>query len=69
MSDNSGNGNDGVLSGASWTTGKYGGALSFDGVDDFVSVANSTSLDITGTRVTLSAWVLMDEAPAADPRS
>ena len=40
--------------------------MSFDGVDDFVSVANSTSLDITGTRVTLSAWVFMDEAPAAD---
>jgi hypothetical protein len=40
--DSSGNGNDGNLtSGPAWTTGKIGGALSFDGVDDRVSVPNT----------------------------
>jgi hypothetical protein len=33
--DSSGNGNDGNLTnGPTWTTGKIGGALSFDGVND-----------------------------------
>jgi len=37
--DSSGNGNDGNLSGGlTWTTGKIGGALSFDGVNDLVRV-------------------------------
>jgi N-acetylneuraminic acid mutarotase len=38
-SDSSGNGNDGTLTnGPTWTEGKIGGALSFDGVDDFMNV-------------------------------
>jgi len=40
----------------SWTKGKVGGALSFDGVDDYVEAADSASLDITGA-ITLEAWV------------
>jgi FtsP/CotA-like multicopper oxidase with cupredoxin domain len=35
--------------------GRFGGALIFDGIDDLVRVADSSSLDIT--RMTLSAWV------------
>jgi len=36
--DSSGNGNDGNLTGGpTWATGKIGGALSFDGADDYVS--------------------------------
>ena len=49
--DQSGQGNVGTLSnfalsGASsnWVSGKHGGALSFDGSDDYVSVANSSSI-------------------------
>jgi N-acetylneuraminic acid mutarotase len=39
--DSSGNGNDGNLTnGPTWVSGKIGGALSFDGVDDFVHVNN-----------------------------
>jgi hypothetical protein len=39
--DYSGNGNNGTLvNGPTWTTGKVGGALSFDGVDDYVNVNN-----------------------------
>jgi PKD repeat protein/glucose/arabinose dehydrogenase len=55
--DASGNGHTGTISGATWTsTGKYGGALSFDGVNDWVTVADSALLDLT-TGMTLSAWV------------
>ncbi len=39
-----------------WTAGKVGGALQFDGVNDYVNVANSTSLGIT-SEITLEAWV------------
>ena len=39
--DSSGNGNDGNLNnGPTWTTGKIGGALSFDGANDFLEVSN-----------------------------
>ncbi len=57
LGDISGNGNSGVLSGANWTAaGKYGGALSFDGVNDWVTVGDSASLDLA-TGMTLEAWV------------
>src|SRR5690349_1020829 len=37
--DGSGRGNNGTVSGATWlTTGKYGNALSFDGVNDIVNI-------------------------------
>ncbi len=39
--DSSPNGKDGMLvNGPSWTSGKYGGALSFDGSNDYVSISN-----------------------------
>jgi len=37
--DSSGYGNDGILIGATWTAGKSGSALDFDGVDDYVLCA------------------------------
>ena len=47
----------GAISGATWTTsGRFGGALSFDGVNDLVTVADHASLDLT-TAMTLEAWV------------
>src|SRR5207253_6948477 len=55
--DASGNGNTGTLSGPAWTSsGRFGGALSFDGVDDWVTVADADSLDLT-SGMTLEAWV------------
>jgi glucose/arabinose dehydrogenase len=55
--DASGNGNGGTLSGAAWTgTGKFGGALSFDGVNDWVTVNDTPSLDLTNG-MTVEAWV------------
>jgi glucose/arabinose dehydrogenase len=56
--DSSGNNNVGTISGATWsTTGKYGGALSFDANrQTYVGVPDSASLDL-GTAMTLEAWV------------
>ncbi len=49
--------NAGVLNGATRVAGgRFGRALSFDGVDDRVDVADSASLDLT-TGMTLEAWV------------
>ena len=49
--------NSGTLSGATWTAGgKNGGALSFDGVNDWVTVPDASSLDLTNA-MTLEAWV------------
>ncbi len=54
--DASGAGQTGTISGAAWTTaGKNGNALSFDGVNDMVTVADTAALDVT--RVTLMAWL------------
>ena len=57
ITDASDNGNHGALSGPTWSAaGRYGGALSFDGIDDRVVVNDADSLDLT-TRMTLEAWV------------
>ena len=56
INDKSGNGNDGTLvNGATWAQGKHGSALSFDGVDDYASVANSASLNPT-SKITVGLW-------------
>ncbi len=54
--DYSGRGNHGALFGPSWVNGKVGGALSFDGLDDYMLVPHSTSLNIAGN-VSLVAWI------------
>jgi hypothetical protein len=56
-SDSSGNGNDAMLiNGPNWVAGKYGNALSFDGVDDYVQKTSPSSLDWTGG-FTISSWI------------
>jgi hypothetical protein len=53
--DKSGNGNTATIVGSTWTVGRFGEALSFDGVNDRVDLpALGTFYD---TRFTLSAWV------------
>jgi hypothetical protein len=57
--DRSGVANHGALrvDGPLWTAaGKYGGALYFDGVNDWVTVADTASLDLTAV-LTIEAWV------------
>jgi hypothetical protein len=57
LADSSGQANHGTIAGATWATGgRYGGALSFDGVDDWVTVPDAASLDLR-TGATLAAWV------------
>jgi hypothetical protein len=58
VGDSSGYNNAGTISGASWTTqGKYGNALSFNGVNNYVTIpANSTVGNLT-SNFTMSAWV------------
>jgi len=64
--DTSGEGNDGTLYDANstnddgdtppqWVDGKFGKALSFDGVDDYVEVPDSESLDITNN-ISIILW-------------
>jgi glucose/arabinose dehydrogenase len=61
--DSSPEGNAGSLSGASWSAaGRFGGALSFDGQNDWVTVADDPSLDLT-TALTMEAWVRPSGAP------
>ena len=57
IADASGNGNLGTIKEAvSITTGHSGNALKFDGVNDWVTVNDSASLDLS-TGLTLEAWV------------
>ncbi len=49
--------NNGTLNGAAWnSSGKYGTALSFDGVNDYVDLGSSSALLPVNT-LTLEAWV------------
>jgi len=58
--DRSGQGNNGTLTnGPKRAIGRIGQALEFDGVDDYVNVSDSSSLDITGA-VTVTAWFKPD---------
>jgi hypothetical protein len=55
-SDSAGSSNGTLVSGPTWVTGKIGSnAISFDGVNDKVSINNSSA--IVPTEITLSVWV------------
>ena len=57
VTDASGHGNVGLISGATWTgSGKYGSALSFNGVSDLIVINASPSLNLS-TAMTQEAWV------------
>ena len=57
VTDSSGNGNNGTITNATWTTsGKYGDALVFNGTNARVNINDSASLHLT-TEMTLEAWV------------
>ena len=59
LADSSGLANTGTISGATWAAGKNGGALTFDGVNDSVTVPDTASLDLS-TGMTIEAWVRPD---------
>ncbi|MCI0749135.1 MAG: Ig-like domain-containing protein, partial [Nevskiales bacterium] len=62
-SDSSGNGNTGTLNGPVWVPGAIGRALSFDGINDYVSIPgfNATLLPAT-----LTAWIKADALGSCD---
>jgi hypothetical protein len=57
--DYSGRNNDGVVTGATYTVGKYGKALDFDGIDDYVNVSDDPSLDFVNAK-TWELWFKRD---------
>ena len=66
--DESGNGNDGTVFGASLVSDRFGNfnsAYSFDGTDDRIIVNHDPSLNL-GTAFTISAWVISDVTPASN---
>jgi len=66
--DHSRYGNNGQIVGANWTTGKFGKALSFDGVDDYVKVPDSASLKFGEDSFSITLWLKMaEEQPATYP--
>lgn len=68
--DQSGNGHDGTVYGATPTTDRYGNsgsAYSFDGINDYISVDYDATFQLPV--ITVSAWVLptIDWSTATDP--
>jgi len=51
--------NQGTIYGATWTDGKFGKALSFDGVDDYVEVPLTNSLKPQS--LTITAWIYPED--------
>jgi len=48
--------NHGTIKGASWKDGRYGWALSFDGVDDYVDIGDPSAMEFQD-EITVSVWV------------
>ncbi|MHC4735612.1 MAG: LamG domain-containing protein [Planctomycetota bacterium] len=61
--DSAGN-NHGSIFGATWTTGQINGALSFDGVNDYVDMADTVK-DYLGINYTVSAWIKTNTVSAS----
>ena len=58
-SDESGNGNNGTVNGATLTTDRFGvvnKAYNFDGVNDWIEISDNNLLDLNN-ELTLSAWI------------
>jgi len=66
--DQSGNGNDGTVNGATLTTDRFGNAnsaYSFDGVDDYILVNNDATLNFS-EQITVSAWINLNNVGSQD---
>jgi hypothetical protein len=62
--DVSGYGNSGMIHGAIWAEGIRGSGLEFDGVDDYVEVADNPTLDLQ--QFTIAGWVRPDVVKSGD---
>jgi len=57
--------NDGTLTGGTtFAPGLFGQAFSLDGVDDFINVPDSASLDAITSGITVSAWINPQAPPS-----
>lgn len=65
--DSTDNNNDGTTYGSMTLsdsiTGNIGYALELDGSNDYIAVPNSPTLDITGNKITMSAWIYLPSLP------
>lgn len=62
--DESGNGNNGNVNSAALTTDRFGNpdsAYSFDGIDDYIEVIDSSSLHISN-EISFSAWIIAESS-------
>jgi hypothetical protein len=55
--DLSGNPNNGTLTNGPTFNSSNGGSIVLDGIDDYVNCGNNNSINVTGSGLTLSAWV------------
>ncbi|MCZ7622073.1 MAG: hypothetical protein M5U24_06240 [Candidatus Kuenenia sp.] len=60
--DTSGNNKNGTITGAAWTTGKNGGALSFNGTSNYVSIP-----PLNHDEISVSAWFYRNSVDTAEP--
>ncbi len=56
--DVSTNGNNGTITSALWSPGKYGNGLKFDGVSDYVAVADNPTIEPTSS-FSIGAWIYL----------
>ena len=70
--DKSGNGNNGTaLNGANCSSavaGRFFSACSLDGIDDFINVSNSQSINVTTASITMEAWINMRDVAKNNQR-
>lgn len=62
--DESGNGNDGTVNGATLTSNRFNepnGAYEFDGNNDFISIPHSESLN-NSSEITVNCWILVQNS-------
>lgn len=62
------NGINGTVTGATLTTGQNGqsnGAYSFNGTSNYITLANTSALSLSASDLSLSAWVNMSVVPGA----
>lgn len=64
--DSSNYGNNGNIHGPKWVKGKYGSALLFDGVDDYIEVKSNDILQLSDQGLTLASWFKTEETARAD---
>ena len=65
LNDATRNNNDANNFGTSISSGIVGSSIDLDG-NDYLRVPYSSSLDITGKKLTMSAWVRLNGAPSSD---